>query len=85
VSVLSTTAPRLIPQKLITPPARLPIQCIGDFNLDGKPDLAVANFSAHVSVFINNGTGALPHKSDYATGSTPVSVAVGDFKPGWPT
>ena len=53
---------------------------VGDFNLDGKPDLAVANqTNTTVSVFINNGAGTLAAKVDYTTGSTPFSVAVGDF------
>jgi len=31
---------------------------VGDFNLDGKPDLAVANFlSANVTVLLGNGSG----------------------------
>src|SRR5205814_31546 len=53
---------------------------VGDFNLDGKPDLAVVNqFSNTVSVFINDGAGAFAAKVDYPTGSAPYSVAVGDF------
>jgi len=53
------------------------------FNLDGKPDLAVANFSSFtVSTLANNGDGTFAAKVDHrigATGSAPSSVAVGDF------
>jgi hypothetical protein len=56
---------------------------IGDFNGDGKPDLAGAN-TGGVSVLANTtGTGAtiptFAAKVDYTTGSTPSSVAIGDF------
>jgi Domain of unknown function (DUF4347)/FG-GAP-like repeat/Cadherin-like/FG-GAP repeat len=53
----------------------------GDFNGDGKTDLAVANVSSNtVSVLLRNiaNTGFDP-KVDFATGITPLSVSVGDF------
>jgi hypothetical protein len=53
---------------------------VGDFNGDGKADLAVANYSDHsVSVLLGNGDGTFQTHVDYATGSGPDSVAVGDF------
>ena len=57
---------------------------IGDFNGDGKPDLAVANLSNTVSVLLNTtATGAMPSsfaaKVDFTTGSRADSVAIGDF------
>jgi hypothetical protein len=53
---------------------------VGDFNRDGKPDLAVASISGNtVSVLMNNGNGTFAPKVDYATDLTPRSVAVGDF------
>ena len=53
---------------------------VGDFNLDGKPDLAVANQGSNtVSVLLGNGDGTFAAKVDYATGSIAASVAVGDF------
>jgi hypothetical protein len=64
----------------------LPISvAVGDFNGDGKPDLAIANhFSGTVSVLLNTTpTGATtpsfaPQRT-FATGGRPYSVAVGDF------
>jgi hypothetical protein len=55
---------------------------IGDFNGDGKTDLAVANFGgATVSVLLGNGNGSFTAApgSPAAVGSQPTSVAVGDF------
>ncbi|WP_373534059.1 DUF4347 domain-containing protein, partial [Microcoleus sp.] len=58
---------------------------IGDFNGDGKPDLAVANGSDNTaSIFLNTtATGAttptFDPKVDFATGSVPWSVSIGDF------
>src|SRR5437867_6658018 len=53
---------------------------VGDFNGDGKPDLAVANVNSNtVSVLLGNGDGTFRPKSDYGTGSIPVSVAIGDL------
>ena len=51
-----------------------------DFNLDGKPDLAAANYwSNDVSVLINNGDGTFEPQVTYAVGTNPLSLAVGDF------
>jgi hypothetical protein len=59
---------------------------IGDLDGDGKPDLAVANQTANtVSVYYNTssnssiGTGSFAAKQDFATGSSPYSVAIGDL------
>ncbi|HEY6292158.1 MAG TPA: FG-GAP-like repeat-containing protein, partial [Terriglobia bacterium] len=55
----------------------------GDFNGDGYPDLAIANFGDNtVSILLNNGDGTFPTSGTiptYATGIGPTSVAVGDF------
>jgi FG-GAP-like repeat/Abnormal spindle-like microcephaly-assoc'd, ASPM-SPD-2-Hydin len=52
----------------------------GDFNRDGKPDLAVVGYgSATVSILIGNGDGTFQGHVDYAVGAEPTSVAVGDF------
>ncbi|MEG4008977.1 DUF4347 domain-containing protein [Microcoleus sp. Pol11C1] len=58
---------------------------IGDFNLDGKPDLAVANFfDDNASILLNTTTtGAttptFATKVDFPTGSFPYSVSIGDI------
>jgi hypothetical protein len=52
---------------------------VGDFNRDGKPDLAVAALFG-VSVLLGNGSGAFAPPLNYPpAGSRPSSVAVGDF------
>jgi hypothetical protein len=55
----------------------------GDFNGDGKPDIAVINYSsATVSVFKNTSTtGAIAFdtKIDLATGTNPASISIGDL------
>ncbi len=53
---------------------------VGDFNGDGKPDLAIANdFGNTVSVLLGNGNGTFASKTGYGTGDGPVSLAIGDF------
>ena len=51
---------------------------VGDFNGDGKPDLAVANWGGSVSVLLGNGNGTFQAAVSYGTG-TSAFVAVGDF------
>ena len=54
---------------------------VGDFNADGKTDLAVANScSNNVGVLLGNGAGGFAAAVTYASGgSSPNSVTVGDF------
>lgn len=52
---------------------------VGDFNGDGRPDLATANqFSNNVSVLLQNSDGTFAATADYAVGKGPVSLATGD-------
>ncbi len=55
---------------------------VGDFNHDGKLDFAQVNYdgggAGSVSVFLGNGDGTFQAKTDYATGSGPDALAVGD-------
>ena len=55
---------------------------VGDFNGDGKLDLAVANLSgSNVTVLLGNGAGGFSaaYGSPFSTGGNPAFVAVGDF------
>jgi len=52
---------------------------VGDFDGDGKPDLAVADAGGGVSVLLNNGDGTFQAAVNYGAGSEPFCVAVGDF------
>ena len=55
----------------------------GDFNSDGKPDLAVANFSFNpsntLSIYLNTGTGTFGSATNYITGTGPSGITTGDF------
>ncbi len=56
---------------------------IADLNADGKPDLAVANGGSSggysVSVLLGNGDGSFGAKTDFGSGGTPFSIAIGDL------
>ncbi len=58
---------------------------VGDLNGDGKLDLAVANFNSdNVSVLLNTTapgavTPSFAAKEDFATGTSPISVTLGDL------
>jgi hypothetical protein len=53
---------------------------VGDFNLDGKPDLVTANAHGNnISVLLGNGDGTFQPAQNIATGIAPVSVAIGDL------
>ena len=51
---------------------------VGDFNGDGKQDLATAN-SGNVSILLGDGAGSFGAPINFAAGDVPFSVAVGDF------
>ncbi len=54
---------------------------VDDFNGDGKPDLAVANYygSNNVSILLGVGNGTFNAAVNYGAGTQPRSVAVDDF------
>ena len=53
---------------------------VGDFNRDGKQDLATANITSNnVSILLGDGTGNFTAASLLAVGNAPSSVAIGDF------
>ena len=52
----------------------------GDFNGDGRTDLAVANSGSNdVSVLLGNGDGTFQNQVTYAVGSYPDALVAGDF------
>jgi len=52
---------------------------VGDFNRDGKQDLAVAYWSGFVSILMGNGDGTFSSGQNVTTGEESESVVVGDF------
>jgi hypothetical protein len=58
---------------------------VGDFDEDGRQDLAVANFGSHplyesdVAVLLGTGVGSFSDPSFYRAGSGSQSIVVGDF------
>jgi hypothetical protein len=54
---------------------------VADFNGDGRPDIAVANFlqSNSVSVLLQNSDGTFQTAVNYSVGRGPISLQVGDF------
>ena len=52
----------------------------GDFNNDGRPDIAVVNQADNtVSVLVNSGSGVFSAAATFPTGNGPVAVAIADF------
>src|SRR5712691_1556869 len=53
---------------------------VGDFNGDGRSDVAVANQgSNNVSILLGNGDGTFAAAVNYGVGAAPRSVGLGDF------
>ena len=53
---------------------------IGDFNGDGKQDLAIANNGANnISILLGDGSGGFGSATNFSVGTSPYTVAVGDF------
>ena len=52
---------------------------VGDFNGDGKQDLAVANLFGDASILLGDGTGNFSAPTNFTAGDAPISVVVGDF------
>jgi hypothetical protein len=52
----------------------------GDFNGDGRTDLAAANYGDNtISVLLGNGDGTFQPQVTYAVGSSPQAIVAGDF------
>jgi FG-GAP-like repeat/FG-GAP repeat len=53
---------------------------VGDFNKDGKPDIATSNqFSQSISILLGNGTGSFGTATNFYVGPLPSSLVLGDF------
>lgn len=57
---------------------------VGDFNGDGKADLATANYftdsrSDNIAVLFGNGNGGFDRFANYQFGALPIAIATGDF------
>jgi hypothetical protein len=52
---------------------------VGDFNRDGKLDLAVADSGDKVSILLGNGDGTFGLQTDYTSLQYPFDIAVADF------
>src|SRR5262249_14648056 len=77
-------AERLVPSFIPAPPVPVGdgpnFVAVGDFNGDGKRDLAVANsFGTTVSIRLGGGQGGFAPLADVAVGGNPEAVAVADF------
>ncbi|HEV2177960.1 MAG TPA: FG-GAP-like repeat-containing protein [Terriglobia bacterium] len=74
-----TFQPPIITQAPITPFAI----GVGDFNRDGKLDVATAGQflgTSEATIFLGNGDGTFKQGQSYPVGSSPSSIAVGDFR-----
>jgi uncharacterized repeat protein (TIGR01451 family) len=75
VAAVDFAAPKSYP--VGTSPAAI---AVGDFNGDGKVDIAVANTgSGDVSILLGNGDGTFQPVVNYSAGNSPWAIAVGDF------
>jgi hypothetical protein len=56
---------------------------VGDFNGDGRQDVAIADHSFDVSILLGDGAGNLSAVTNFGAGTNTVSVAVGGFQWQW--
>src|SRR5437588_10729819 len=80
ISVLLGNGGGLFQNPLITSVTNATSLAIGDFNHDGKNDIAaVGNNTNTVVILLGHGDGTFTNKAIYDVGAQAQSVAVGDF------
>ncbi len=83
LTILPGTGNGVFPGTNYPTPSRTTMIATGDFDGDGKPDLAVANRNQvdnkTLSVLLNKGDGTFQPHVDYLSGSWAEGVATGDF------
>jgi hypothetical protein len=82
-TTISTQLSSIVAGTATVPPANdLPYAMVpGDFNGDGKMDLAVTNAAANtVVILLGNGDGTFTLGATVPVGSNPLSIAAGDFR-----
>ncbi|MEG4201841.1 FG-GAP-like repeat-containing protein [Microcoleus sp. Pol12A5] len=53
---------------------------VADFNKDGKPDIATANYDTNnISILLGTGTGSFGTANNFNIGFMPIDLALGDF------
>jgi hypothetical protein len=79
VSVLLGNGDGTFQKHIDTSTAKVFSLATGDFNGDGKPDLALASDSKAVYVLLGNGNGTFQPEVSYATAADTEAVTIGDF------